>query len=436
MPIYSAPLPKFTPKPRQSTPTRRGRTGTALFEPEIAITDANKFAGSAPVESWAFLAQSCQQIRTADDTDKAALGAAIGLGIAATSIDLVKVALNPVSTLIAAGLGWLTEHVGFLCDALDAVTGDPAATVRLGEDMHRAAESLRLTGQSIQAALDSSLASSWSGLGADEFRKASVDYIGRVNGAAEATDTAGYVLHTTGAVMAGVRALFRDLITTVLADIIAVWLWASVFAVITSGISVLLAVQYGFGCLALLTSNLSTKTAAVLAQSARSAARVGALTNVLTHVRPRAAAMPPAPPSGTLRQPPMRLAERPTIPPTRDPSPPANAGDRVAIRQTDSAATGPWMKKHEDWLRAAQPEQWNRLKYIERLISDSHPAAHKWLRLANDLDSAKEYLGWIGKPSYGFIKEMLDIRSSALLAWGAERESQHTEPFRATGAAG
>lgn len=421
-----------------------------MFEPTITITDANKFSGTGPGESWTFLIKSCQDIRAADEADKAALGVAIGLGTIASGIDVVKTVFNPVPTLLAAGLGWLVEHVGFLRDALDAVTGDPAATLRLSEDLHRAAASLRLTADSLRDAVGNGATSQWSGLAADEFRQTTIDYVGRVDSAAAATDAAGYVVYTTGAVMSGARALFRDLITTVLADIIAVWLLALAFAAMTGGKSILLAMQYGLGRVGLLTADLSARTAEVLAQSARSAARVGALGDVLARVRPRPATLPaslptsamrsrppagpamraappPVPPRSPLRPPPpARPAEPSTVPPTRSPSAPPNTSGRAAIPEPrNSAATGPWMKSHEIWLKRTQPEQWKRLKYIEDLIQQRHPAVYRWLRFASDLDSAKEYLGWFGKPVYGLAKELIHIRSSAQRAWG---EAQQENP--------
>lgn len=34
-------------------------------------------------------------------------------------------ALDPFGAILAAGVGWLMEHVGPLSDALDSLTGDP-----------------------------------------------------------------------------------------------------------------------------------------------------------------------------------------------------------------------------------------------------------------------------------------------------------------------
>ena len=107
-------------------------THAATFDPNAApnfgagvvITSSNQFSGAGFLDSYTFLIKSCTDIQTADAADKAALGAAIGLGVVASAVDTVKFVLNPLGSLISAGLGWLIKHVSFLREPLDMLMGE------------------------------------------------------------------------------------------------------------------------------------------------------------------------------------------------------------------------------------------------------------------------------------------------------------------------
>nr|WP_243788910.1 hypothetical protein [Saccharopolyspora gloriosae] len=47
------------------------------------------------------------------------------MGAVGTGLDALGMALDPFGAVLAAGVGWLMEHVGPVSDALDALTGDP-----------------------------------------------------------------------------------------------------------------------------------------------------------------------------------------------------------------------------------------------------------------------------------------------------------------------
>ena len=47
------------------------------------------------------------------------------LGAAGAGLDALGMAMDPFGAILAAGVGWLMEHVGPVSDALDSLTGDP-----------------------------------------------------------------------------------------------------------------------------------------------------------------------------------------------------------------------------------------------------------------------------------------------------------------------
>ena len=51
--------------------------------------------------------------------------ASVALGAAGTALDALSMALDPFGAILAAGVGWLMEHVGPLKEALDALAGNP-----------------------------------------------------------------------------------------------------------------------------------------------------------------------------------------------------------------------------------------------------------------------------------------------------------------------
>ncbi|QYN23520.1 hypothetical protein K1T34_14325 [Amycolatopsis sp. DSM 110486] len=51
--------------------------------------------------------------------------ASVAMGAVATALDALSVAMDPFGAALAAGVGWLLEHVGPLKEALNGLTGNP-----------------------------------------------------------------------------------------------------------------------------------------------------------------------------------------------------------------------------------------------------------------------------------------------------------------------
>ncbi|HET6703651.1 hypothetical protein, partial [Amycolatopsis sp.] len=50
--------------------------------------------------------------------------ASVALGAVGTALDALSMAMDPFGAILAAGVGWLIEHVGPLKEALNGLTGN------------------------------------------------------------------------------------------------------------------------------------------------------------------------------------------------------------------------------------------------------------------------------------------------------------------------
>ena len=315
-------------------------TAAPDFGAGVVITDSNKFSGAGFLDSYTFLIKSCQDIQKADDSDKAALGVAIGLGAVATVVDTVKFVLNPLGSLISAGLGWLIEHVSFLREPLDMLMGDPDQIQLLSQEVHTIAESIRKIGEDQTASMSGDI-SHWQGDAATAFNDKMKELSADLDSKAHGTDIVGYLIQTNMAIIAAVRGLFRDLITTVLGDIISTMLIALATAPITFGASLVAGVSWCVTQATLTATSLASKLASVIAQAGRSAARLGDLVKLLK-TRPGASGAAGRGADDVAPPPPTRPAPPPPAPTRPAPPPPAHADDAAPPpRPPDEDAPAP-----------------------------------------------------------------------------------------------
>ncbi|TVT31637.1 hypothetical protein FNH05_28180 [Amycolatopsis rhizosphaerae] len=203
----------------------------------LDVTSSNATSGAGVVDSWNSVAKACEEIKTAHGGDRAALAVEIGVGVASGVLDTIAFVMDPLAKLIAAGLGWLIEHVSFLRWPLDQIAGNPDQIKVISDRLHGIAEDLRNTGADLDTALGSMI-TQWQGAGYESFRGEMDGHKAHIDARAKSVDISGYVVETTMALIAAVRNLFRDIITTLLGDIISTMLMALALAVPTFGASV------------------------------------------------------------------------------------------------------------------------------------------------------------------------------------------------------
>ncbi|MCI2415794.1 DUF6531 domain-containing protein [Saccharopolyspora sp. K220] len=164
-------------------------------------------------------------LESADETKKAIESgdwAAGVMGAAGTALDALGMAMDPFGSIIAAGVGWLMEHVGPLSDALDTLTGDADQIKAHSETWKNISAELGAVNEEM-ANLVNSDTSAWVGEAADAYRTRSEDTGKLIAAAQSAADGAANGIATAGEVVAAVRTLVRDIIAELVGHLVS---WA------------------------------------------------------------------------------------------------------------------------------------------------------------------------------------------------------------------
>lgn len=144
------------------------------------------------------------------------------LGVAGTAMDAVSMAMDPFGSILAAGVGWLMEHIGPLSDALDALTGDADEIKAHSETWQNIATELGEINIEMANLVNSDTAG-WTGEAADAYRARSEDTAKLIEAAQKAAEGASGGISTAGEVVATVRTLVRDIIAELVGRLIS---WA------------------------------------------------------------------------------------------------------------------------------------------------------------------------------------------------------------------
>ncbi len=148
--------------------------------------------------------------------------AAVAMGAVGTALDALSMAMDPFGSILAAGVGWLLEHVGPLSDALDALTGDADQIKSQAETWSNAAKELGAIGTDLSGMVEADL-QSWTGDAADQYRGRTKDMVDVLTAAQKGCEGASSGVKTAGEVVAAVRTLVRDIIAELIGHLIS---WA------------------------------------------------------------------------------------------------------------------------------------------------------------------------------------------------------------------
>ncbi|WP_410576239.1 hypothetical protein [Amycolatopsis sp. lyj-108] len=135
--------------------------------------------------------------------------------------DIIEVIKNPLETLMSWGFGWIIEHVDFLKEPLDWVSGDQDALdlevqkwLKIGEYVKKTAEDL--TDEVQKNCME------WSGAGADAYRAYVQKQLNGYREIVRLAEQAGNIINICKTVLSVVRTIIRDLITDALAKIVMI----------------------------------------------------------------------------------------------------------------------------------------------------------------------------------------------------------------------
>lgn len=197
--------------------------GDLIAEPD----PATGFEGSGGVESVASLVKDLGN--ESNWQEFAIDGAMIGL-------DALSMIMNPLGELVKAGVGWLMEHLDFIREPLEVLTGDPGQITAIAETWQNIGKRLVDATNEYQAAM--ALTEGWSGDAATRYRGLAQSYIDGLGQIAKQAQDAASGVQVAGVVVATTRAIIFDLIATFISNVIARALLALASSWFTLGASV------------------------------------------------------------------------------------------------------------------------------------------------------------------------------------------------------
>ncbi|MFC0105443.1 WXG100 family type VII secretion target [Kibdelosporangium aridum] len=186
----------------------------------------------APVQSsreaWtgASLADSIEglvdAIKSEGWVDDALAGAALGVEVAATVMD-------PISALLANGLGWAIEYFEPLREVLDDLTGKPDVVRSHAATWNNMATELHSMSADLKADLQNDL-SGWKGDAADAYQRLMANNVDAIGGLAAVSAAMAAATEGAGGLVELTREIVRDLIADLVARVI-VWAVEAIFVV-------------------------------------------------------------------------------------------------------------------------------------------------------------------------------------------------------------
>ncbi|GLY40455.1 type IV secretion protein Rhs [Amycolatopsis sp. NBRC 101858] len=148
--------------------------------------------------------------------------ASVAMGAVGVALDALSMAMDPFGSILAAGVGWLIEHVGPLSAALDALTGDADQIKAQSQTWANVAKELGAVGEELADLVKADL-QSWSGNASDQYRRRAADTVDLLTAAQKGCEGASSGVKTAGEVVAAVRMLVRDIIAELVGHLIS---WA------------------------------------------------------------------------------------------------------------------------------------------------------------------------------------------------------------------
>ena len=192
-------------------------TDNSLIAPVQSSREA--WTGSGLADSIEGLVDA---IKTEGWVDDALAGAALGVEVAATVMD-------PISALLANGLGWAMEYFEPLREMLDELTGKPDVVRSHAATWNNMATELSGMATDLKSHLDGDLPD-WHGEASDAYRRMMVNNVEAIGGLAAISAAMASATEGAGGLVEMTREIVRDLIADLVARVI-VWAVEAIFVV-------------------------------------------------------------------------------------------------------------------------------------------------------------------------------------------------------------
>lgn len=164
---------------------------------------------STKAYSGVAILESAMETHNALSTGDWASGALSAVG---TTLDALGMAMDPFGAILAAGVGWLIEHVGPLSGALDELTGDPDQIKAHAETWKNVKTELEEISTDLGNYVNTDTAD-WSGAAGDAYQRRAKDTYDLLSASAAAATDASGGIQMAGELVAAVRTLVRDIIS-------------------------------------------------------------------------------------------------------------------------------------------------------------------------------------------------------------------------------
>ncbi|WP_198680833.1 hypothetical protein [Lentzea terrae] len=244
----------------------------------MKITEENKLKGSLFIEAYGSLIDGISK-DAESETEKALDITFNAIGAASATVML---AVDPLGTLIGAGIGWLIEHVSFLRDALNQVMGDPDE-IKANVDANKAkAVELRQLAEDHKSGL--ATFDGWTGASSERF-KASMDGMTQeLEDLANAVESKAKIVAIMGMLVTVLRDIVRDMIAQLLGSLIGGAIAAAAAMIPTFGASIPIFIGFAVGKAVALGVNIASRVARVVAALGRQMKRIGDLDDIMAKI--------------------------------------------------------------------------------------------------------------------------------------------------------
>ncbi len=197
----------------------------------------NFLAGSGDTAGAGFFDSAFALKRATNEGDALSITmASIGMGI-----EILGMVLDPIGSLLTAGIGWLMEHVVIFRWPLDFLLGDPKGIEAAKEAIYEEGKTVKQWSEDHKQST-SKLLETWKGDAAEAFRSDMEGVAEQLDALAGYLNLAGKQMGIAGAIIGAVRGIVRDIIAMTLAGILKAAIVAVALAPVTFGGSIIAAI--------------------------------------------------------------------------------------------------------------------------------------------------------------------------------------------------
>ncbi|MEU0883180.1 hypothetical protein ABZ345_31610 [Lentzea sp. NPDC005914] len=244
----------------------------------MKITEENKLKGSLFIEAYGSLIDGIGK-EAESETEKALDITFNAIGAASATVMLV---MDPLGSLIGAGIGWLIEHVSFLRDALNQLMGNPEEIQANVEATKARAAELRVLAEDHKSGL--ATFDGWTGTASEAYKKSMDGMAQELDELAQAVETKAKIVAIMGMLVTVLRDIVRDMISQLLGSLIGGAILAAAAMIPTFGASIPAFIGFAVGKAVALGTNIASRVARVVAALARQMKRIGDLDGIMAKI--------------------------------------------------------------------------------------------------------------------------------------------------------